>query len=379
MGADWVVLPAIELKGQYLNNINNSPKNVQSDYILSAQPSVSLSYNTEITQFEGKLALSGLHYLQNSGLDRINQYYWLKGSQKVAPRLALNLGGSFISDSTATEELLASGTVINRQLRTSFSITPGFTYNITELLSTSFAYGYYVIDYQDRFYNNYDSHFITNNFNYLLNERTSLISKLTASFTSYKNDSSIASLGPQIGFSHKYEEKWDFLFLGGLSISNQRSKTRVFSAPNQLGFVGIPQKEQTSTSIAPFFSVTGNYKWETGSVGLSYSRSQSANAFGNQSQYNAFYINTNQSITSRLVFSFNPYFYTSTIDNPGSDYNSYYYGIRPGLSYKLTEKLVVGANYGFAYRTTTGSSSYSYPINDVWITVNYSYPIHHQY
>ena len=53
-------------------------------------------------------------------------------------------------------------------------------------------------------------------------------------------------------------------------------------------------------------------------------------------------------LLSRLTFNINPYFYTSTIDNPGSDYNSYYYGIRPGLSYKLTEKTSVGAHYGFS-------------------------------
>ena len=65
-GADWVVLPGIEVKGQYLNNINNSPTIKQSDYILSARPNVSFSYNTEVTKFEGKLALLGLAYMQNS-------------------------------------------------------------------------------------------------------------------------------------------------------------------------------------------------------------------------------------------------------------------------------------------------------------------------
>ena len=49
-------------------------------------------------------------------------------------------------------------------------------------------------------------------------------------------------------------------------------------------------------------------------------------------------LNINQSITDKLTFNINPYFYTSTIDNVVSDYNSNYYGIRPGITYKLTEK-----------------------------------------
>ena len=32
-----------------------------------------------------------------------------------------------------------------------------------------------------------------------------------------------------------------------------------------------------------------------------------------------------------------------------------------------------------AYRTVTGTTNYAYPINDVWLTLNYSYPLHYQH
>ena len=388
-GADWVVLPGIELKSEYLSNINNSPTFKESDYIFSARPNVAFSYNSEITKLEGKLALLGLAYMQNSGLDRINQYYWLDGSHKATPRLSLSLTTAFITDSTANQELITSGTVINRQSRTSIAVNPGLSYFLTERLSTSVGYGFYAVDYQSGNYNNnntqsgnynnYNTQFLTNGFDYLLNEKTTLLSRLTATYSKYKTGNTISALGPQIGFSHKYEEKWDVTFLGGLNVNRINTNVGVLSADNSTGFINVLQREQTSTSISPFISLGTNYRWETGSLRLNYSSNQSANAYGNQSLVNSFSLSANQSITSRLTFNIDPYFYTSKIDNVGSDYNSYYYGIRPGLSYKLTEKTTVGAYYAFSYRTVTGSNSYSYPINDVWLTLNYSYPLHYQH
>lgn len=379
-GADWVVTPGFEAKGQFMSNINNSPKNKQSDYIVSGRPSVAFSYNTEITQFQGTIALLGMHYMQNSELDRINQYYNFLASHKLTPRLGLNLGTAFITDSTASEELLASGTVINRQTRTSFAANPGLSYFLTERWSTSLSYRFNLVDYQARAgrnYNNHEGHSLTHGFDYLLNEKTTLLSRLTASFSKYSNNNTTAALGPQLGISHKYLEKWDLMFLGGLNINRVKSDTRVLAANTITGFLELRQRPQTSSSVSPFITLGANYRWQTGSLGLNYVRSQSANAYGNQSQYNNFNLNVNQTLTERLNFSLNPYVYTSTITNPGSDYSSIYYGVRPGLNYKLTEKASVGASYGLSYRSVTGPNSYSYPVNDVWLTFNYEYPLHY--
>lgn len=379
LSADWVVTPAIELKGQYLNNINNSPSNRKSDYIASARPNLTMSYDTEITKFQGTIALLGLHYFHNSELDRINQYYNFLASHKLTPRLGLNLGTAFITDSTANEELQASGTVINRQTRTSFAANPGLSYFLTERWSTSLSYGFNLVDYQagaGRNYNNYEGHSLTHGFDYILNEKTTLLSRLTASFYKYSNNNTTAALGPQLGFNHKYLEKWDLMFLGGLNINRVKSDTRVLAANTVTGFLELRQRPQTSSSVSPFVTMGANYRWQTGSLGLNYVRNQSANAFGNQSQYNNFNLNVSQTLTERLNFSLNPYVYTSTITNPGSDYSSLYYGVRPGLTYKLTERTSVGAFYAFSYRTVSGASSYRYPINDIWLTLNYAYPHH---
>jgi hypothetical protein len=379
-GADWVVLPGIELKSQYLSNINNSPTVKQSDYILSARPNVSFSYNSEITKLEGKLALLGLAYMQNSGLDKINQYYYINSNHKATPRLSLSLLSSYITDSTNYAELQTSGASIASILRTAITVNPGMSYLLTERLSTSVGYGFNMVDYQSRAYNNYKGQTLTHGFDYSLNEKTTLLSRFTGSYYKYDETSNtIFALGPQIGFSHRYEEKWDISLLGGANFSRIKANVGVLSADNPLGFTQVQQSEQTSNNASPFFTVGTNYRWETGALSLKYDRNQSANAYGNQSQTNNFNLNINQSISDKLKLSLNPYFITSTIPSTGSDYNSKYSGIRPGITYKFTERTDIGAYYAFSYRTVTGASNYSYPVNDVWLTLNYTYPLHYQH
>lgn len=375
-GAAWQIQPGIETKGQYSNNILNSPVIRKADYILSARPSLALSYNSEVARIEGILAVLGLHYLHNDNLDKINQYYNINANYKATPRLGLNLATAFISDSTTNQELQASGVTIGRSLRTSFAAAPGLNFLLTERWSTSLQYNFNVVNYQETIYNNYETHSLVHGFDYALNERTSLLSRLTAYFSKYSNNNTITSLGPQIGFRHIYLEKWDFMVLGGVNFSRIKSDTRVLAVNNFTGFLEVRQRPQIARSQSPFFTIEGGYRWQTGSLRLSYNRSQSANAYGNQSQYNSFNFYTSQKLSERLTFSLNPYLNTSSISNPGSDYNSTYMGIRPGLSYRFTEKILLGTNYGFAYRSVSGTTRYRYPINEVFLTLSYSSPFH---
>ncbi len=264
-------------------------------------------------------------------------------------------------------------------MRNAIWTRPAFTYNLTERLSTYLAYDYNMVDYQVGIYSNYQTNSINQRFNYLWNEKITFITAITAYFARYQSGNTYTALGPQVGFSHKFSEKWDMTLLGGFNINKIKSNVGVLSFDNNTGFITVQQAEQTSTSVTPFITLATSYKWEKGNLSLNYTRNQSANAYGNQSQYNNFYLNINQGITEKLSLKLVPYFYSALIDNPGSDYNSTIYGVRPGLSYKLTERTSLGANYGFAYRTVTGSSDYSFPIHNVWLTLTYTYPLHYQY
>ena len=102
--ADWILTPSIETRAEYLNNIFYSPIVKKSDYILSAVPQLEFTYNTERTQIGGALRLSGLHYLQNSNLDRINQFFNIKANTLATSRLKLNFTGSYVNTTNSQKQ-----------------------------------------------------------------------------------------------------------------------------------------------------------------------------------------------------------------------------------------------------------------------------------
>lgn len=376
---DWAMVLDLETKGQYSSNINYSARNRQSDYILSAQPRAAFQYNSEITRLEGSLALLGLHYLSNSSLDRINQYYRLGGTHQLTPRFGLRLGLNYSSDSTLQEELTTSGVFINRSLRTALGLSPGVSVALTERLSTFIDYGFNYTDYQSRqYYSNYRTHSLSNGFDYILNEKTVLRSFITASYIKYNTDNTISSLGAQLGFNHKFTENLDLSLMAGATFQRIKSNISVLAFDSETGFIVIVTVPQKSTSLSPFITLASSYRWATGSFSLSYSRSQSASAYGALSQFNSFGANVNQRLTEKLNFSISPSVYISTLDSRGSDYTSIYYGIRPGLAYNFTERLRMGLSYAFNYRKVTGASNYAFPTHEAYVTLNYTYPIHYQ-
>ena len=142
VAADWSVVPSVTQKSEFNSNLNLTYISPISDYIFTLTPAADFNYNTEITQLQGHLGLSGQHYLTNSNLDHIDQNYQINGKYQATPKVNLSLNTSYIVDTTLLEELLASGLVMGRSPRTSIMANPGMTYNITERLSSTINYNF---------------------------------------------------------------------------------------------------------------------------------------------------------------------------------------------------------------------------------------------
>jgi hypothetical protein len=378
--ADWILTPSIETRAEYLNNIFYSPYFKKSDYILSAVPKLEYTYNTERTQIGASLRLNGLHYIQNPNLDTINQSYNINANTLATSRLKLNLIASYLSTTNSTEAVNVTNVFTIRQRIKYISVSPGLSYSLTERLSTDLSYIFNNVDYQYNPFQNYLTHTINSRLNYLYDEKTTFIASITAAYSQYqKTDNNILSLGPQIGFNRKFTENWDMTFLGGANFSQVESTVAVNNANNYYEFIQIPQVQKEKTfSVNPFINISTNLNWQKGGIILSYVRSQSPNYYTNQSQYNNFNLVFRQEVTEKINLNINPYFNIATFQGNRTNYDQYYLGIIPKITYKLTEKISIGANYNLGYRKNTGSINYAFPINDVYVFLNYSYPIHFQ-
>jgi hypothetical protein len=396
VAADWSVVPSVTQRSEFNSNLNMTYTNPISDYLFTLTPAADFNYTSEISQLQGHLGFSGQHYITNSNLDHIDQNYQINGRYQVAPKVNLSLTSAYITDTTMTQELLASGLIMGRTPRQSFAVGPGITYNLTERFLATASYNFNRVLYQSTQYTDYTGHQAGLNFTYLLkNEKTSLISNNIVRETLYAGGNDFKSLGIYLGVSHKFSERWDVSFMSGANISFISSNTQVLDTSrgpfivNSNGqVVETSQGPFTATSntkpvqssnVTPYFNVSTNYRWSTKLLfNATLKVDQNASAYGAVYETNQLFLSCAYNFTERLRGGLSGSYSMSnqTSQTITSRYN--YYNLSPSLTYQITEKLSVSPGYNFqnsASLTSTGGSAHNHV---GYIQLSYSYPLHYQ-
>jgi hypothetical protein len=393
--ADWSIVPSITQRSEFNSNLNMTPTNVLSDYILSLAPAADFNYTTEISQLTGHLGLLGQHYISHSNLDHIDQNFQINGRYQILPKVNLSLNTSYINDSTLLQEFQTSGLAIGRTPRQSFYAGPGITYNVTERLLATASYSFNRVIYQASQFIDYTSHQAGLNFTYLLkNEKTSLISNNVVSETLYPGGNYYKSIGIYGGVTHKFSERWDVNLMSGANINFYSFDTQVVNAspfsqvvntsefPQVVDaspfFIQVKTKRIDSSGVSPYVNLSTSYRWTNLTVSGGGSMSQQPSAYGAVYQVNRLYAAINYNITEKLSagLSGNYSLSNQSSQDISSEWN--YYNVSPSLNYRITERFSVSPGYGFsnsASLTSTGSSAHNHL---AWVQFSYTYPIHYQ-
>jgi uncharacterized protein (PEP-CTERM system associated) len=377
--ADWSFVPSITQRSVFNSNLNYTPTDPLSDYILSLEPVADFNYTTEISQLQGHLGLLGQHYITHDNLDHIDQNFQINGRYQVAPRVNLSLNTAYINDSTLAQELLTSGLKIGRTPRQSFYVGPTITYNLTERLLATANYSFNRVIYQASQYTDYSSHQAGLNFTYLLkNEKTSLISSNVVNQTLYPGDNNYKSIGIYAGINHRFTERWDVNVMSGANINFYSFNTQVVNFSQFPFFIPVKTQRIESSGVSPYVNLSSNYRWTNLTARVYLSINQSPSAYGAVYQVNQVGASVSYNFTERLSGSLNGSYSLSNQSSQilASEWN--YYNFGPSLNYQITERLSVspGYNYGAsASQTSTGGSAHNHL---AWIQFSYTYPIHYQ-
>jgi uncharacterized protein (PEP-CTERM system associated) len=377
--ADWSVVPSVSQRSEFNSNLNMSPTNVLSDFILSLRPAADFNYTTETSQLTGHVGLLGQHYISHPQIDHIDQNYRINGSYQATPKVGLSLNTSYISDTTLIQELETSGLVIGRTPRQAFFAGPGLTYHLTERLFATASYNFNRVLYQAPQYTDYTSHQVGLNFSYLLgNEKTTLISNNIVRETLYAGGNDYKSIGIYLGLNHQFTERWSADVMSGANINFFSFNTQVLDTSQFPFFTQVKTQRTHDSNVTPYVSASTTYRWTklTASAGLS--ANQSPSAYGAVYQVYRLYASASYAFTERLRGGVSGSFSYSnqTSQNLNSEYN--YYSVSPSLTYRLTERLNVSTGYNFgnsASLTSTGSSAHRHL---AWIQFSFTYPIHYQ-
>jgi hypothetical protein len=389
VAADWSIVPSITQRSEYNSNFNTTPSGKLSDFIFTLSPSAAFSYATEASKLQGTIGINQLLYVKNPAYNHTDQNYQITGQYNPTPRFKVSLSSSFISDSTAQQELLTSGLLITRTPRLSFTVSPGMSYALTERSSAILNYNFNRVMYQSvpntqaQNFQNFSTQALGLIYQYLLSEKTTLSTTVSGTESTYTGsaNSNYKSLLYSFGVQHKYSENWSVNLAGGVNYSWYSNNSQIASFGQFPNFVSVPTQTQTGTNFSPYINLAATRRWTNLSITGSLLRNQQASAYGYISQVNAASLNANYTFTERLTGFLGGSYSLSTQSSNRSQNETNGLNVASGLSYQITEKLAGSSGYTFNNQSYGGnifSPSSNAHAHDVWLMLSYSYPLHYQ-
>jgi len=371
--ADWAIVPSVTARTEFNSNLNYNFVAPVSDYIFTLSPTASFNYTTDIGQLQGKLGLTGLHYLSHGNLDHIDQNFQINGQYQVTPRWSLSLRSAYISDTSLTEEFLASGLIMTRTPRQSIQANPGMTYALTERLSSTVNYNFIKVNYQSPQFQNYLTHQVGWRLQQQLkNERTILMGNVLATESRYPaQDNLFKNLGFQLGGVHKFSPDWEVNLLGGISISWMDFHTQTLDVSQFPYLITVKQVKVRQTKASPFVNLSLSRRWKSFYITGGYSREQSASGYGTVSDNNHVYFSMNYAFSERLSFGLTgDYALTSQISNQKTLRNDFL-NFGPQANYRVTEELSLIPGYRFGLRDDI-TNKQNAKAQIVWLMITYT-------
>lgn len=377
-GADWSVVPSVEMRGEYDSNLNWDFTNPQRDFLFTVRPSAEFNYTTDIGMLQGRVGWTGLVYVDHSHIDHIDQNYQINGRYQVAPRLNFIFGSAYVVDTSLIEELTAAGVIMSRTPRESIQFGPGLTYELTERLKATVGYSFARVNYTDPNYRNYTDQSVNLRFDYLLkNEKTTLSSIISARNTQYPGGDFYRSLGTYLGVNHKFTQRWEINLTSGANYSFMDFATQVQDFSTFPFFILVKTTRQKQSMVSPYVNLSATRRWAKAAVTGGYSLEQTPASYGSIFDYHRVYLYMSYEFTEKLTGSMRMEYYLSSAASQTSNYKNDVFILSPGLAYRLTEKLSLAPGYSFGRRDDLVSGQ-SANRHNVWLMLTYTYPIHYQ-
>jgi hypothetical protein len=329
---------------EYDDNVLMRDDNKEGSFIFSVQPTINAEYKTETfslgTQFGYKFA----RYNQLSRLNESEPFIQIN-SIKTDARSTLQLNLAYSEDlsrNTASED---SGNFDSDTLITARSVTPSYSYNLTERDTVSLSASYSDREYSTNEFSDNNTKSLSASWNRNVTERLMLGLASTATFyqsgtntLGTENDIYDFSLTSEYALS----ESWLLSGQAGVNYIDSTSKT-----------LGQSTNSSNSGSI---FNISINRKLQTQTLSIDISRSLSPSSSGEVNKQDVFQTRWTKTLNEKLSFSLAGS-YLETTDAFGNESNKReYISIQPSFNWNFAENTTIKLSYSYKQQQDNLSS-----------------------
>ena len=383
--------PSIKVTGEYDDN-----KRLLSERFEDA---IDTSTYGLITSFDGILGVrSDLYDINLDAKVNINRYFGdfdldsddvflnLTSGININERNRLGLEGKYTRDTTLTSELDVTGFVQENIPRELWSITPDWTFNLSESKFIQANYSHTEVSYeqsQSIFQNQRLFDFVTDSASITFVHQWNESLQNYATFSALYFD--VPEIGREtdeytinVGMEYNISETWT----AGMSLGGRFTHTDLtFQSPVLVN--GLPvirngnfvTEELTVSDDAQglIFSFSTNKQFETGSMGASYERSTSPQGNGRLQLFDRFSVNYLQRFSRQLTFSLaGGINVSSTSGGVESNNDRTYYYVNPTLRWNLNRQASISGGYRFRMQEFESNDQQAVS-NAVFINLNYQW------
>lgn len=348
------IIPFLELREEYNDNIFFSVEDTVSDLITTVSPGIDFERRTERLNAVVTGKLNQLLYLDNSALNATDVYFLGSVGYRKTPRLGISSEAGFIQDSRPDRDVDITGFVQGAEKRKRFYFDLGGSYETRENIFNSLKYRFESNTYDDPEFTDSLIHDIEFAHTWLasrLFENT--VGRFNLGYTHFEFDEATTdTIAATLGASWDQSERISFLLdLGARFVQSKFPVTELVAIPNP-PFFQLITRDETSSTWGGIGQLTFAYRGEFFNTSLILSSDlREAGGRGGTALRTSLAVTYDQRITERLRgyaaagFNINRADQGQTAAEDIDERASYF---RPSLHYELNENWI----FDLAYNVT---------------------------
>lgn len=359
--AEVKVTPKITVGGSYDDNVLFSSTNKISSPIVNVRPRLDVDYKTLLSTYALEADVNVLRYLDESDLDRTNQYYKLSGDNQIKERWNTSFDLSYRQDTTLNTYLQETGQAVQRSQRDYFQGSGEVSYRLSEINGISLGYRYQNASYEQKSFSDYYSHSGGIYFNHHLKDQVDTIS-FGPGYYYRKSDVDEVDA---ISINTRWKRDWSPITHSDARLGVRYTKVKPFDGPDGDTWGGVARLDITFQGLAS--TTLFRYFHDLGTT-----------VNGDDVNVDNFYLRYRRSITERLSAGIDGrlVFNYKLLNQQSGINDSRYYRISPVISYRLTQYLGISLSYRYQNSVTyldTGNETIE--SNAVSIQLHSSWPM----
>lgn len=385
---DWLLEPNFSISERYTDNLRMQVDPARDNLITTISPGLLLGYLADDNELKTTFKWNELIYHGESELD-FSEKVANFNHQFTAENFKTELSGQYAEQSSINTQLDLDGNG-NLQIqipRTTRSISPNVTYNLTERNALQLGYSYTDVSF-DRIpglasslrYSDYDNQQYSATFIHVFSEKLTanltgaysrfnsagIFSKTTADtetfifptdrteVTDYEQQSS--TLLYQAGLQYAFDKQTQLSLSAGMRDTENDTFYRqsVTYTAQDFPFVLTPPPQeftQSGSAIGHVFSVDLKHNREWGGFTLNAGQQLNPSSSGSQQQSTTFsttgYYNISERLTTGLTASYQQTESISNFTGGSSNYNRTYSTVSPNIRWRWTQEFSMDLSYAF--------------------------------